>query len=101
MPSPASRCGRSLVSGRPRQCRVPVSGCTKPQATLNRVVLPAPFGPITPSTWLGATSRETSESAVIPLKLTEMSAIAKPAAASPSRVVVGLLRLNGDSCRRV
>ena len=66
MPSPASWCGRSRRSSAPRQASVPVSGRTKPQATLNSVVLPAPFGPITPSTRRGRAVSETSESAVMP-----------------------------------
>src|SRR5665811_1597682 len=69
------------VRSRPFQRRAPVFGCTKPHATLNRVVLPAPLGPMTPSTWFGATSSETSESAWMPPKLTATSDIAK---ASPA-----------------
>jgi hypothetical protein len=42
----------------------------KPQTTLNRVVLPAPFGPMTPSTSFGSTRSETASSAVRPPKRT-------------------------------
>jgi hypothetical protein len=77
IPRPASWCGRSLRSSVPRQRSVPVAGWTNPHATLNNVVLPAPFGPITPSTWFGATSRETSDSATRPPKFTDTPDISK------------------------
>ena len=58
MPSPASWCGRrpaqrlaAPAQRRPRRAR------RKPQTTLNSVVLPAPFGPMTPSTSPGSTRR--------------------------------------------
>ena len=38
----------------------------KPHKTLSRVVLPAPFGPMTPMTCLGGTASETASSAVRP-----------------------------------
>src|SRR5437762_8216124 len=45
----------------------------KPHRTLSRVVLPAPFGPITPRTCRGGTASETASSAVSPPKRTVTS----------------------------
>ena len=50
--------------------RAPAPACVKPQITLKSVVLPAPLGPITPSTSPAPTATETSSSAVIPPKRT-------------------------------
>src|SRR5690606_25478695 len=66
MPIPASRCGRRSRTGRPCRSTWPVSGRTNPPQTLNRVVLPAPFGPITPWTAPPATDSDTSSSATSP-----------------------------------
>ena len=53
---------------------MPASGVTKPQATLNSVVLPAPLGPITPMHLARRRpSRPTSSRAVIPPKVTVTS----------------------------
>src|SRR3954468_13539159 len=49
---------------------VPVVGFTKPQTTLNSVVLPAPFGPMIPRMRPGGADRETSSSAMSPPKRT-------------------------------
>ncbi len=70
MPSPASLCGLSPSSRSPRQRSTPSSGSMKPQTTLNSVVLPAPFGPMTPSTSPGSTNSDTESSAVRPPKRT-------------------------------
>ena len=59
IPSEARRSGATRVIGWPRQLSVPEFGRTNPQMTLNSVVLPAPFGPITPSTSPGDTSTDT------------------------------------------
>src|SRR5215217_6534136 len=48
--------------------RLPSSGEMKPDTRLNRVVLPAPLGPITPWTCPGATSRSTALTASSPPK---------------------------------
>ena len=54
-PRPASRCG--LISGRrPPNSTSPASGRMKPHRTFSSVVLPAPFGPMTPSTCRGGTA---------------------------------------------
>jgi hypothetical protein len=54
----------------PCQFSDPELGRTKPQMTLNTVVLPAPFGPMTPTTWPSGTAKETSSSASRPPKRT-------------------------------
>ena len=63
---------------------MPDCGLTKPEMQLNSVVLPAPFGPITPSTSPPATPSETLSSAVIPPKRTVTPCTAS--AAEPVRV---------------
>ena len=71
-PRLASRCG--LMSGRrPPNCTSPASGRMKPHKTFSSVVLPAPFGPMTPSTCRGGTASETASSAVSPPKRTVTS----------------------------
>ncbi len=76
--SDTSRSGRRPVTSCPRQINEPESGVTNPQMTLNRVVLPAPLGPITPSTSPLETSTETLSRAVIPPNETVTSRTAKP-----------------------
>src|SRR5437879_7427134 len=46
--------------------------------TLNRVVLPAPFGPISPVMWPGRTAMETASSAVCPPKRIVTSSVSSP-----------------------
>src|SRR4051794_17036795 len=70
MPRRASSCGRMRSSAVPSQLTVPASARTNPQITLNSVVLPAPLGPITPTTSPGPTVSETPSSAVRPPKRT-------------------------------
>ena len=65
--------GESGSSGWPRQVSEPESGSTNPQMTLNRVVFPAPLGPMIPSTSPVSTSTETVSSAVIPPNETDTS----------------------------
>src|SRR5579884_1636252 len=71
-PSRARRCGdvRVMSSASPStvSVTVPRSAGRKPDTTSKSVVLPAPFGPMKPSTSPGATSNPTSRSAVIPPK---------------------------------
>ena len=50
----------------------PLVGVTTPQTALNRVVLPAPLGPISPTTLPWSTARETSLRAWCPPKRTVM-----------------------------
>ena len=56
---------------------------TKPQMTLNSVVLPAPLGPMTPTTSPGETVSETSSSAVRPPKRTVTASMRSPSASAP------------------
>src|SRR5699024_8781740 len=65
-----SSCGRTRSSGSPSQRTEPSSARTNPQITLNSVVLPAPLGPITPTTSPGPTVSDTPSSAVSPPKRT-------------------------------
>ena len=87
MPRPASWCGRRPLRVSPRQRSVPSSGRVKPQTTLNSVVLPAPFGPMTPSTSPCSTWRLTALSAVRPPKRT-----VTPSTSNRPRPVDGALR---------
>ena len=87
------RCGRTRSSAAPSKRTVPASARTKPQMTLKSVVLPAPLGPITPTTSPGATASDTSSRAVNPPKRTVTPATSSPitqgccsAAAHPSSV---------------
>ena len=84
IPIDDNRCGDSPFSDLSRQLIVPEFGATKPQITLNSVVLPAPLGPITPTTSPPAASTETSSRALIPPKETVTSRTARPAAAGTS-----------------
>ena len=59
--------GRSPVTVSPRKRMVPRSGSKNPFSTLNSVVLPAPFGPITPRISRSRTSKLTSDSACSPM----------------------------------
>jgi hypothetical protein len=67
---PASRCGRRSRQRRPSMSTWPSSGRMKPHKTFSSVVLPAPFGPMTPTTWRGGTVSDTALSAVRPPKRT-------------------------------
>ena len=49
-PRLARRCGASFVTSTPLTCTEPAVGSCIPLMTLNRVVLPAPLGPIRPVT---------------------------------------------------
>src|SRR6516165_1785284 len=59
----------------------PASGSWRPVMTLNRVVFPAPLGPISPVTRPGSTSMLASDSARRPPKRTTMSSVASSATA--------------------
>ena len=88
----AGRCGRaawptatSRRCRRGRRCRS--LGARTPEITSKSVVLPAPLGPMRPSTSPGATSRSTSLSAEMPPKRTEMPSrwrMVEPPDAAPS-----------------
>src|SRR5712692_4844922 len=56
------------VKSRSLKNTFPEVGCTDPATMLNRVVLPAPFGPISPQIWPSASSKLTSFSAASPAK---------------------------------
>ena len=54
----------------PASANVPADGLTKPVTASITVVLPAPFGPIRPTTSPGLTSNDTSFTATTPPKRT-------------------------------
>src|SRR5512135_3839965 len=60
MPSPTARWGAMPVMSRPLNSTRPAVGFTKPVMRLMRVLLPEPFGPITPRASPGRRSKETS-----------------------------------------
>src|SRR6516165_945693 len=95
MPSAVTSWGASPASDCPRKPIVPLlSECT-PVTRLNSVVFPAPFGPITATSWPGRTANETSLTARRPPKnlVTRSMASSRSLAAwSPASP-----RLRGDS----
>jgi hypothetical protein len=60
------RSGRQPVMSRPAKRTLPPSGGTTPEMQLNSVVLPAPFGPISPVMRRASTARRTPASACTP-----------------------------------
>ena len=65
-PSSARPSGDHVVTSRSSKNTLPLSGRTNPAITSNSVVLPAPFGPISPSVSPAATSSDTSSTASEP-----------------------------------
>jgi len=59
-PRRLSTSGRSPVIARPSKRTSPVSGARKPVTRLKSVVLPAPFGPMSPTIAPASTSKLTS-----------------------------------------
>ena len=60
------RSGRARVMSWPSKLMVPESAGTSPEMQLNKVVLPAPFGPIRPVMRRGSTVRSTPFNACTP-----------------------------------
>src|SRR6476620_5306814 len=79
MPSSAMPCAGVSVSGRPWKRIEPSLNAYSRDRQLKRVVLPAPFGPISPTMRPGATENETLSSAVMPPKRTVTSATSSKA----------------------
>ncbi len=71
MPSRARWCGLIVVMSLPSSTTVPPVGGCRPVMTLNRVVLPAPLGPMRPVTSFSGTSMVTAARAWRPPKRTE------------------------------
>ena len=67
-PSRATSNGRIPVIKRPSKRTSPSDGGVTPEIMLNKVVLPAPFGPISPTNSPRRTSAETWSTAVSPPK---------------------------------
>src|ERR1043166_9009063 len=65
---PQMRCGGTPVMSRPSRKTSPAVGWRWPVIRLNRVDLPAPFGPITAAIWPSGTARLTSLTARKPPK---------------------------------
>src|SRR5665213_990409 len=78
MPNDARRSGRTRSKILPSYETVPAVGRTNPQITLNSVVLPAPLGPMMPTTSPGRRSIETSSSAMSPPKLAVTPRTSRP-----------------------
>src|ERR1019366_8978542 len=83
-PSRARRWGFIVVTSLSNRCTEPRSGDCRPLITLNRVVLPAPLGPIRPVTVPGRTRRLTSVRAATPPKCTPTSETVSAAVAAAS-----------------
>src|SRR3712207_1900152 len=84
-PRRATSCGPSLDSDLPSNVQLPVLGWSKPVSRLNRVVLPAPFGPIRPvipprwiSRWSAATAVRPPKVRRTPSTTTTGSGLATP-----------------------
>src|SRR5579863_7478319 len=77
------RCGCTPVMSRPSSLTVPVSGRKWPVSRLNRVDLPAPFGPITAMICCVAMVKLTSETARNPAK--DLLTAATSSTAGPPR----------------
>ena len=82
-PSRARRWGFMVVTSVSNRWTVPRSGAWSPLITLNRVVLPAPLGPISPVTVPGCTARLTSLRAETPPKRTATSETVRTADPRP------------------
>src|SRR5436309_10533946 len=68
MPRRQTRSGERPTSDWPRKLRRPASGRQKPAMQLNRVVLPEPFGPISPTISPSRTAKSTPSTATRPPK---------------------------------
>src|SRR4051794_27263533 len=88
----ATWCGAVRPMSRPSKVHDPVLGWSKPVSRLNRVVLPAPFGPIRPvipprwtSRWSTATAVRPPKVRVMPSTTTTGSGLATPISHGTSR----------------
>ena len=84
-PSAATRRGGKCLAGAPNRRMCPELGGSTPLTTLNSVVLPAPFGPISATISLACTVKLTSRFAARPPKLREIASSAS--SSSPGAVV--------------
>ncbi len=64
MPSRERACGAMAVMSAPSNTMRPLLGATSPVIRLNKVVLPAPLGPITASASPPSTTRLTASTAL-------------------------------------
>src|SRR5690349_10200026 len=94
-PRRARRAGESFVMSRSPSRTRPSFGLWRPLITLNRVVLPAPFGPIKPVTDPPSTSSVNRSSAWTPPNRTEI-----PSTRSTDRVALVAGRRDGDRGQR-
>ena len=89
IPRRAIWCGRAVVMSVPSCNSEPDVGGVMPVTTLNSVVLPAPFGPITPNTSPAFTANETPSTAVTPPKRRVSPLTSRAAVTRPPRVQAG------------
>src|SRR3954464_14755701 len=89
MPIPARRCAGKPVTSRPSKTTRPASGRITPVIRLNSVVLPAPFGPTTDTTWAGSTAKPTRPTATSPPKRRVSDSTGSSGAEGASDSVVG------------
>src|SRR5919202_1145333 len=87
MPRRMTWCGRKRSSSWPSKRMAPAEGWYRRLMQLKRLVLPAPFGPISPTIWLAAMSNETWSSAATPPKRMLRSAMERSGA--PLEVTAG------------
>jgi hypothetical protein len=66
MPAARTRGGLAPVKFSPSNIREPARGGTRPEIARSVVLLPAPFAPISATSWPALTSSETPRSAVMP-----------------------------------
>ena len=95
MPSRARRAGAGLVMSSPSSRTRPRVGGWRPVITLNRVVLPAPLGPMSPCDRPGVTRRSTSCSAWSPPKRTAICSTGRAQPTEPTSLVTALGRGRG------
>src|SRR6266511_6408414 len=76
---------------RPSSSTRPTVGRSTPESRLNSDVLPAPFGPMIPTSSPGATSRETSATMIAPPIVSPRSRVARMGVGTRSLPADGLL----------
>ena len=96
MPSRARLWRFVRVTATPSSQISPLDGCSSPVMTLKSVVLPAPFGPISPVTWPASTWIEARSSASRPPKETDTVSISRSGIVISSRTAP---ELSAAGCR--
>src|SRR3990172_13291555 len=86
MPWRQIRCGGRPVMSSPRKRTLPSSGARNPVSAANSVVLPAPFGPISPAIVPSATSRPAPPPARRPPKIFDSPRTSSTRLAPPAQL---------------